>query len=269
MTKSVYIYLLDEDLRILINLINENGGECILFSDLKKYNPLLSEQDTSWYRIIASSLSKNVEESVAQGAIYVYPMRELGGSVQPMGMILDADETIENNAIISIFKIVHSYIRKNYILSSSKTIYMAPYAYLEWKSKKFKTVGLFLSQKKEYHITDDVFNDFMKWVEKNGFFFIDNTERITYNSKRYILHNEESYIIAQNHENVFYHLSNNNHIVVESESACVYVVRELSRKRRTIVSIDEMYYKSDNGSVRNIYESITAFFSNWTDTEKN
>ena len=161
MTKSFYIYLLNEDLRILINLIKDNGGECILFSDLKKYNPLLSEQNTSWYRIIASSLSKNVEESVAQGAIYVYPMRELGGSVQPMGMILDADETIENNAIISIFKIVHSYIRKNYILSSSKTIYMAPYAYLEWKSKKFKTVGLFLSQKKEYHITDDVFNDFM------------------------------------------------------------------------------------------------------------
>ena len=64
MTKSVYIYLLDEDLRSLINLINENGGECILYSDLKKYNPLLSEQNTSWYRIIASSKSENVEKSV-------------------------------------------------------------------------------------------------------------------------------------------------------------------------------------------------------------
>jgi hypothetical protein len=192
--------------------------------------------------------------------ITVTQQRVLGGMLQPMSIILVSHQhdDAKKNEVISLYNGIKKHIKKNYVISSDKMIYMGPQAYLDWENRHFKTAYLFLQEKRAFYLSQNEFDLFLKWVDSH-FVLFDYTTRLYIQGKR--VFEFEEYCIADNMSSIIMHTTRINTIRIDSDSKCVYVRRELKGEKRTLVYIDKRIINEQNQEIIKIFDMIINYIS--------
>jgi len=264
MSHSIYVYLQRNDYDEIISLIStvpsiiiSNNGKVL---KEPRFDSIENQELNIYSRNIGQDNSIDLNQVSNYDHIAVTQQRVLGGMLQPMSVTLVSrqQDDSKKNEVISLFNSIKKHIKKNYVISSDKMVYMGPQAYLDWENRHFKTAYLFLEEKRTFYLSQNEFDLFLKWVDSK-FVLFDYTTRLYIQGKR--VFEFEEYCITDNMSSIIMHTTRINTIRIDSDSKCVYVRRELKGKKRTFVYIDKRIINEQNQEIIKIFDMIVNYIS--------
>lgn len=263
MSHSVYVYLQQNDFAEIISLISSMHG--IMIS--KKGEVIKPQFETIEDQVFSVFSNDTVSDNGFEfrqaekyDHITVTQQQVLGGMLQPMNLTLITHQrnNDKSDEIVLLYNSIKKYIKKNYVISSDKMIFMGPQAYSEWTKRQFNTAFLFLLEKKVFYLSQTEFDLFLKWADSKST-VVDYTNRLYIRGRRAF--DFEEYCITDNMSNILIRPTRINTMRVDSDSRCIYVSHELKGKKRTIVYIDKRIIDEQNEDILKLYDMIANYFT--------
>ncbi len=264
MSHSIHLYLQRNDFDEIISMIS--SARCTIISNKGEVlkEPKFDSIKDQVFNIFSSETVQENRFSFCQTDNYdhitVTQQRVLGGMLQPMSIILVSHQhdDAKKNEVISLYNGIKKHIKKNYVISSDKMIYMGPQAYSDWENRHFNTAYLFLLEKSVFYLSQNEFDLFLKWVDSN-FVLFEYTTRLYIHCKR--VFEFEEYCVTDNMSNIIKHTTRINTIRIDSDSKCVYVRRELTGRKRTLVYMDKRIIDEQNQEIIKIFDMIVNYIA--------
>lgn len=261
---AVYMYLQEDDFDEIIRLISSK--HCFMISNKGKMieKPrfgFIDDQEFNVYSDGAFNDDASLRKVGFHDHISITQQKLLGGMLQPMSvfLILQQQDDANRNEIVSLYDSIKKHVKKKYVISSDKMIYMGPQAYSDWKKRQFNTAFLFLLEKKVFYLSQMEFDLFLKWADSNYILF-DYTHRLFVQGRRAF--DYEEYCIADKMSNIIVHSTRVKRLRVDSDSCCVYVSRELKGKKRTTVYVDKRIINEQNHEIIRIFDMVVKYLTN-------
>ena len=264
MSHSIHLYLQRNDFDEIISMIS--SARCTIISNKGEVlkEPKFDSIKDQVFNIFSSETVQENRFSFCQTDNYdhitVTQQRVLGGMLQPMSIILVSHQhdDAKKNEVISLYNGIKKYIKKNYVISSDKMIYMGPQAYSDWENRHFNTAYLFLQEKSVFYLSQNEFDLFLKWVD-SIFVLFEYTTRLYIHCKR--VFEFEEYCVTDNMSNIIKHTTRINTIRIDSDSKCVYVRRELTGRKRTLVYMDKRIIDEQDQEIIKIFDMIVNYIA--------
>lgn len=220
MGKSIYLYINDIDLLLLLQVIYNN--------DAYIYDKELCKLDK------VSSISSNIEESCigfGKNSCIEYSSCLLAvGYLQPGSLsVTNKDDT----AINELYSNIKKYIRKYFTLSTDKTTYIGPNIYQDWIKKKYRFPMLL--EYKSFAVEEHYLSNIVSYLQTKGFVIknskskLRNINHVDYLADSFVVFLDESLMKTK--------IINKNTLLYDYESECIWLSR-INKDKKILIILD-------------------------------